>query len=136
MVPAPACSRLRAGDVRHMDDAAARLRHDELADVLIPAVYYASQGHPLVERANATIRTVEELFRKYWPTSAAVYLPGGKRRRPARCSPTRRWPRLIPACCGGESAGGDRVKQIEKARLTWGEGFVAEAIDRFCARRR
>src|SRR6266852_5918820 len=31
-----------------------------------------------------------------------------------------------------ESAGGDRVKQIEKARLSWAEGFVAEAIDRFC----
>jgi gamma-glutamyltranspeptidase/glutathione hydrolase len=31
-----------------------------------------------------------------------------------------------------ESAGGAREKQIEKARLTWSEGFVAEAIDRFC----
>src|SRR5437867_8281368 len=49
-----------------------------LADVLAPAIHYASQGHPLVERASATIATVAELFRKYWPTSAAVYLPGGK----------------------------------------------------------
>ena len=48
-----------------------------LADVLTPAIYYAAQGHPLVERAHATIATVEELFREYWPTSAAVYLPGG-----------------------------------------------------------
>jgi gamma-glutamyltranspeptidase/glutathione hydrolase len=31
-----------------------------------------------------------------------------------------------------ESAGGDRDKQIEKARKTWSRGFVAEAIDRFC----
>src|SRR5438128_4724379 len=49
-----------------------------LADVLAPAISYASHGHPLVERANATIATVAELFRKHWPTSAAVYLPGGK----------------------------------------------------------
>ena len=31
-----------------------------------------------------------------------------------------------------ESAGGDRVKQIERARKTWSQGFVAEAIDTFC----
>src|SRR6266542_55080 len=49
-----------------------------LAEVLTPAIGYASQGHPLVERAHATIATVETLFRQYWPTSAAVYLPAGK----------------------------------------------------------
>src|SRR6202162_3384418 len=47
------------------------------ADVIAPAIYYAREGHPLVERANATIKTVEKLFREHWPTSAAVYLPGG-----------------------------------------------------------
>ena len=31
-----------------------------------------------------------------------------------------------------ESAGGDRVAQIEKARKVWSQGFVAEAIDKFC----
>src|ERR1051325_7916155 len=49
-----------------------------LEDVLNPAIFYAREGHPLVERANATINTVEKLFREHWPTSAAVYLPGGK----------------------------------------------------------
>ena len=29
-------------------------------------------------------------------------------------------------------AGGDRVTQIERARQVWSQGFVAEAIDRFC----
>ena len=29
-------------------------------------------------------------------------------------------------------AGGDRVKQIERARQVWSQGFVAEAIDKFC----
>ena len=46
-----------------------------LADVLTPAISYAQNGHPLVERANATIKTVEKLFRDHWPTSAAIYLP-------------------------------------------------------------
>src|SRR5471032_3241042 len=49
-----------------------------LGDVLAPAVGYAQNGHPLVERATATIATVEQLFRKHWPTSAAIYLPDGK----------------------------------------------------------
>src|ERR1700690_408940 len=49
-----------------------------LADVLAPALAYATEGHPLVERASATIASVEELFRQHWPTSAAVYLPGGR----------------------------------------------------------
>src|SRR5215475_11670640 len=34
-----------------------------LADVLTPAIVYAANGHPLVERANATIATVQQLFR-------------------------------------------------------------------------
>ena len=50
-----------------------------LSEVLAPAIYYASEGHPLVERASATIATVEQLFKQHWPTSAAVYLPGRKR---------------------------------------------------------
>src|SRR3974377_2272054 len=46
-----------------------------LADVLAPAISYARNGHPLLERASATIATVEDLFRDHWPTSPAVYLP-------------------------------------------------------------
>jgi gamma-glutamyltranspeptidase/glutathione hydrolase len=105
----------------------------KLADVLAPAIFYASQGHPLVERASATIATVAELFLKHWPTSAAVYLPGGKVPAAGTLFTNKTlaetYTRVLREA---ESAGGDRVKQIEKARLTWGEGFVAEAIDRFC----
>jgi gamma-glutamyltranspeptidase/glutathione hydrolase len=105
----------------------------KLADVLAPAIFYASQGHPLVERASATVATVAELFLKHWPTSAAVYLPGGKVPAAGTLFTNKTlaetYTRVLREA---ESAGGDRVKQIEKARLTWGEGFVAEAIDRFC----
>src|SRR5262249_49179427 len=50
----------------------------QLAEVLGPAIGYAQEGQPLVERASATIATVADLFREHWPTSAAVYLSGGK----------------------------------------------------------
>jgi len=103
-----------------------------LADVLAPAIYYASTGYPLVERANATIATVADLFRKYWPTSAAVYLPGGKVPETGTLFTNRAladtYARVLREA---ESAGGDRVAQIEHARKTWSQGFVAEAIDKF-----
>ncbi len=104
-----------------------------LADVLTPAIGYARDGHPLLERATATIAMVEELFRNHWPTSAAVYLPGGKVPEPGtlftNVALADTYTRVLREA---ESAGGERVAQIERARKTWSQGFVAEAIDRFC----
>ncbi len=104
-----------------------------LADVLGPAIGYAREGHPLVERATATIATVAGLFRKHWPTSAAVYLPGGEVPAPGTLFTNRvladTYARLLREA---ESAGGERERQIERARKVWSQGFVAEAVDRFC----
>jgi len=104
-----------------------------LADVLAPAIGYAHNGHPLLERANATIATVAALFREHWPTSAAVYLPNNDV-PPAGSLFTNKtfaatYSRIVREA---ESAGGDRIAQIERARQAWSQGFVAEAIDRFC----
>jgi len=105
----------------------------KLADVLTPAIFYAREGHPLVERASATIATVEDLFRDHWPTSAAVYLPGGNAPKPgvlfANQTLADTYTRVLREA---ESVGGDRVAQIESARKTWSQGFIAEAIDKFC----
>ena len=104
-----------------------------LRDVLEPAISYAANGYPLVERASATIQTVEKLFRKHWPTSAAVYLPNGEVPRPGTMFTNKRlsetYARILAEA---ESTGGDREAQIERARKAWSQGFVAEAIDKFC----
>ena len=104
-----------------------------LRDVLSPAIGYAQNGHPLVERANATIAMVADLFRDYWPTSAAVYLPHNAVPPTgtlfANKALAATYLRILKEA---ESAGGDRVAQIERARQSWSKGFVAEAIDRFC----
>ncbi|HEY2526548.1 MAG TPA: gamma-glutamyltransferase family protein [Xanthobacteraceae bacterium] len=104
-----------------------------LADVLSPAIGYAHNGHPLLERANATIASVAQLFRDHWPTSAAVYLPNNSVPAVgslfANKTLAATYSRILKE---GESAGGDRVAQIERARKAWSQGFVAEAIDRFC----
>ena len=105
----------------------------KLEDVLSPAIYYAHSGHPLLERASATIGMVEELFRDHWPTSAAVFMPDGHVPEPgvmfSNKSLAATYTRILSEA---QSAGSDRVAQIERARKSWSQGFVAEAIDRFC----
>ena len=103
-----------------------------LAEVLGPALAYARNGHPLVERASATIATVKNLFLDHWPTSAATYLRAGEVPAPGTLFTN-------PVLAGtyerilreAESSGGNRERQIEVARKTWSQGFVAEAIDLF-----
>lgn len=102
-------------------------------DVLEPAISYARDGYPLVERACATIQTVEQLFRKHWPTSAAVYLPNGEVPKPGTLFTNKTlaatYTRILSEA---ESGGGGRGAEIERARKSWSQGFVAEAVDKFC----
>jgi gamma-glutamyltranspeptidase/glutathione hydrolase len=105
----------------------------KLADMLSPAIDYAANGYPVVERISATIDTVKDMFRDHWTTSAAVYLPDGKVPAPGTLFRNSKlaetYARVLREA---ESVGGDRVAQIEKARKVWSQGFVAEAIDKFC----
>jgi len=104
-----------------------------LRDVLEPAIGYARDGYPVVARIPETIAAVAELFQAHWPTSAAVYLPGG--RVPAAGTLFRNpqhgetYARILKEA---EAGGGGREAEIARARRAWTQGFVAEAIDRFC----
>ncbi len=102
-------------------------------DVLEPAIGYARNGHPIVERACATISTVRDMFREHWPTSAAVYLPGGDVPAPGSMfrngQHAETYLRILKEA---EAGGGGREAEIERACKAWSQGFVAEAIDAFC----
>jgi gamma-glutamyltranspeptidase/glutathione hydrolase len=104
-----------------------------LRDVLEAAISYARHGYPIVERITATIETVADLFREYWPSSAAVYLPGGVAPRPGdiftNLTLAATYERLL---IEAEGASSDRDAQIEAARRIWSQGFIAEAIDEVC----
>jgi gamma-glutamyltranspeptidase/glutathione hydrolase len=104
-----------------------------LRDVLEPAIFYARNGQPLVERASETIATVQSLFRGYWKTSAALWLLDGRVPAPGTLlkNPTlaATYERILREA---ESGGGNREGEIEAARAAWSKGFVAEAIDKFC----
>jgi gamma-glutamyltranspeptidase/glutathione hydrolase len=99
-----------------------------LDDVLEFAIGYAEHGYPLHERIRATIELHEALIAE-WPGSRDLYLPapepGALFRNPALAGTYRR---IVE-----ESRGGSRENEIEKARLAYYEGFVAEEIDRFSA---
>ncbi|HWI26655.1 MAG TPA: gamma-glutamyltransferase family protein [Stellaceae bacterium] len=104
-----------------------------LGEVMAPALGYASSGYPVVPRITATIETVQALFETEWPSSAALYLPGGKPPVPGRLfrnlALAGTYGRLLREA---EAASADRDAQIEAARRIWAEGFIAAAIDRFC----
>ena len=103
-----------------------------LTEVLAYAIGYAERGIHYVPRICAQIQSVRPLFETAWPTSAALWLRGGGPQpgqlftNPALGATYRR------VALEAELAGRDRVAQIDAARRAWYEGFVAEAIDRFC----
>ncbi|MDA0675760.1 MAG: gamma-glutamyltransferase family protein [Proteobacteria bacterium] len=104
-----------------------------LGEALSPAIDFLKNGCPLVPKVCDTIASVQDMFRTHWKSSAAVFLPGGAVPTPGIVF---RNPKLaetyVRIVREAESAGGERVRQIEAARACWYKGFVAEAIDRFC----
>jgi gamma-glutamyltranspeptidase/glutathione hydrolase len=106
-----------------------------LRDVLEPAIFYAAKGHPILPRVAATIAGLADFFRKEWPTSAEVFLPGGSAPEPRSLFRNEKlaatWQRLIGEA---EAPGRSREAEIEAARDVFYRGFVAEAIERFATR--
>jgi gamma-glutamyltranspeptidase/glutathione hydrolase len=101
-----------------------------LPDVLAPALGYARRGYPVLPAIARTIDRVQQLFVEHWPTSAAVYLPGG-----AVPAPGSRLvnPVLADTYERIATLASDRHRNagIAAARDAFYRGFVAEAIDAF-----
>jgi gamma-glutamyltranspeptidase/glutathione hydrolase len=102
-----------------------------LADVLEPALGYAENGHPVLPGVSRALAELKETFQTEWKTSAAIWLPAGEAPAPQSLfrNPTlaATWRRILD-----EAGQGGREQQIDRALGAWYEGFVAEAIDRFC----
>jgi gamma-glutamyltranspeptidase/glutathione hydrolase len=100
----------------------------DLADVLEHAIGYAENGYPVVPGITMTIERAAELLRT-WPASGELYLPaprpGTLFRNPALAATYRR---IVD-----EAGSGSREARIDRARGVFYRGFVAEAVDRFCA---
>jgi gamma-glutamyltranspeptidase/glutathione hydrolase len=103
-----------------------------LRDVLAPAIDYAERGHPVLPRVSHTIAGLADFFSEHWPSSASVWMPDGAAPEPHTVfhNPdlARTYTRMVSEA---ETAGPDRVTQIDAARQIWKTGFVADAIADF-----
>jgi gamma-glutamyltranspeptidase/glutathione hydrolase len=103
----------------------------EFADVIAYATHYLRRGIHLVPNIINAISGVKQLFEEAWPSSAAVFLPGGRvpeaGRLFARPALADSFDRLVR-----EGVGSTRESRIRAVRKAWSEGFVADAIDNFC----
>jgi len=106
-----------------------------LEDVLAPAIAYAENGFPVLPRVTMSLLPLVEFFKQEWPSSAAVWLPGGE---PPKPGTLHRTPGVAATykhiLAEAKAAGANRERQIEAARDAFYRGFVADAIDRFATR--
>lgn len=103
-----------------------------LRDVMHFAIGYAAGGFPMLAGVEASVRSVEQLFREEWTTSGDTYLPvtgaGHLARNPVLAAT---YARLLDDV---ESLAGRRDAQIEAALDIWYRGWVAEAFVDFQGR--
>ncbi|GAB1516581.1 gamma-glutamyltransferase family protein [Actinophytocola sp. KF-1] len=104
----------------------------EVADVLAPAIGYASAGFPVLPKASLMIDVLTPLFRDEWAESGKTYLVGGGAPAPGTIVRNQvlaeTFGRIVAEA---RAARGGREARIEAARRAFYEGFVAEAVDEF-----
>jgi gamma-glutamyltranspeptidase / glutathione hydrolase len=99
-----------------------------LRAVMEYAIGYARDGHPLLPTASTVIAAVAGTFREHWPSSAEIYLAGGLPAAGSRFANPVLAAVYSRILAEAEAAGTSRDAQIEAARRTFYEGFVAEAV--------
>lgn len=105
-----------------------------LATLLEPAIGYARDGHPLDASIASTIARTQATLARY-PTTAAIFLPGGK--PPAARSIFRNEPlaRTLQGLADAETrarkGGADRDRALQAAYDHFYSGPVAQEFDRF-----
>ncbi|MGB5951715.1 MAG: gamma-glutamyltransferase [Ornithinimicrobium sp.] len=104
------------------------------ADVLAPAEHYARYGVPVLPTVEAAIEGARDMFIEHWPTSADLWLQGSGRDAPTagslhtNVSWANTLARLIDAGSGPRAG---REAMIDRVRMAWSQGFVAEQIGAF-----
>ena len=108
-----------------------------LAQVLRPTIEYARAGYPLVPRAVQAIVSVRQFFEAEWPSSAQVWLPGGRVPRPLESFTQPALARTYEKLCAeAQRKGSDRVSEIDAAIGLWYRGSVARSIDAYYTKER
>jgi gamma-glutamyltranspeptidase/glutathione hydrolase len=66
-----------------------------LTDCLEPNIRIASEGYPMQPSMVRSVELSEERFKREWPTSATVYLPGGKAPKVGQVVTNHDWARTF-----------------------------------------
>ena len=104
-----------------------------LREILEPAISIATKGYPLVPNIINTIKSVEELFRSEWTSSAEIYLPKGALPKEGDFFTNKKMAETyLKIINESEAKFQDKKEQIEQARNIWRKGFVAEEIENYC----
>lgn len=103
----------------------------ELADVLSYAIHYARDGHPIVGNVAATIERVSELFTEHWPSSAALWMPGGAVPQRGDIMTNPEYADVLEELIAAGEGSDSREQRVAAARRDWHTGRVAQAIADF-----
>ena len=121
--------------VRHLDAAAARLRHDAPATCCARDRLRAerlSAGRAHLAPPSPPSRTCSATTGRRRPRSICREATS---RSPAPTSPIRKWPTPTSASCARRQGGGDREAEIERARAVWSRASSPKRSTSSAARR-
>ncbi|WP_218219686.1 gamma-glutamyltransferase family protein [Nesterenkonia sp. Act20] len=103
----------------------------ELGDVLEFAIGYAEDGHAILPGAVRAIRAVADLLEEHWPSSAELWMPGGRVPEPGQIMRNPEYAGVLRELLTAGDNAQDRVQRIEAARTEWKKGRVAQAAEAF-----
>jgi gamma-glutamyltranspeptidase/glutathione hydrolase len=97
-----------------------------LAEVLAPAIAYASSGVPVSPGLARRIAGIAEHVRAHWSTTAAIYLASGLPRAGDRLR-NRAFAATLERLARESTSAPSRETGMAAARRSWRQGFVPEA---------
>ena len=105
-----------------------------LAEVLEPAIDYAENGHPIEDSVSRSITRMQAFFEQV-PTSASVFLPGGKAPVPGELFKmtdlATTFKKVVEAEQQAFSAGKSRSEALQAAFDRFYKGDIAQEMVRF-----
>jgi gamma-glutamyltranspeptidase/glutathione hydrolase len=113
--------------------AVARFGTMSFAEILQPAIELAEQGFPVYEALSRHLHRERETYAERYPTTAAVYFPGGKAPSVGETLRNPDFGAMLRIMCRAEerAKGRGRVAGIEAACDAFYRGEIAERIVRF-----
>jgi len=117
-------------------EALARFGTMPFAEVAAPAIDLAENGFPVDESLHGFLEANEDRFTDVYPTTGAVYLPGGKTPAVGEVLRCPEWAGVLKKLCEAEqcASGGGRTAGLEAVRRAFYEGEIPERIVEFITR--